>query len=199
MGSSCDRRAEVEGLLRPVLGMLYGTALRMCGNDADAKDLVQEAALLVFRHFESFTAGTNFRAWACKILTNCYRARYRRASSRRATVAIDDVKELQLYICAKEAGLIASQQDAATALIGQMDLAEVTGAIDALPEEYRLVAILYFTQELSYQEIADVVDCPVGTVRSRLHRARKTLQNALRQIAEERGIFKSLGGSVVAT
>lgn len=189
-----ERRARFEETLRPLLGAFYATALRLSGSEADAQDLLQEAVLLAYRHYDSFTQGTNFKAWLNRILINCYRGRYRRAENRQERVDIDDVADLHLYTCAADAGLPVGSQDAAAELLGEMDLREVAAAIDSLPDEFRLVAVLYFTQELGYQEIADSMDCPVGTVRSRLHRARKLLQKNLERLARERGLFEKVGG-----
>ena len=187
--------AGFEALLAAVVSPAYGYAFRLTRNRADAEDLVQEAALLAHRGFGSFEAGTNFKAWFFTILTNCYRSKYRR-ESRRPTVDLDDTPDLYLYSRAGEAGFPTEGPDPAAALLDKLGTERVEAALAQLPQEYRIVSTLYFMQDFSYEEIARAVECPVGTVRSRLHRARKMLQKALWQVAEEAGIIRSEGTSV---
>jgi RNA polymerase sigma-70 factor (ECF subfamily) len=181
-----------EALLTPLLRPAYGVALHLARDPADAEDLVQEAALLAFRHFDSFQQGTNFKAWFFQIVVNCFRAKYRKEKRRPQTVDLDDTPDLYLYARTAETGLQGEPEDPAGALMARMDTEQVTAAIAALPEEYRMVSSLYFVQDFSYQEIAEVLHCPVGTVRSRLHRGRKMLQKALWRVAEERGVVREL-------
>ncbi len=178
---------EFERLLAGVLDQAYGTALRLTGTAADAEDLVQDAALLAHRGFPGFTAGSNFRAWFYRILLNRFYSNYRRQRRAGVSVDLDDTPELYLYQQAAASGLT-SDSDTATTLVDRLDSELVTRALDALPEEFRTVATLYFMQDLPYQEIADMLDVPIGTVRSRLHRARRMLQKALWEVAAERGI-----------
>jgi RNA polymerase sigma-70 factor, ECF subfamily len=182
-----------EALLTPLLESAYGTALRLTRNSADAEDLVQDAAFLAARGFRSFEAGTNFRAWFFRILINSFYSKYRRQKREGTPVELEDTPELYLYSRTAAAGLHGATPDPAAALMDRLDGEAVTRAIDALPEEYRVVATLYFMQDLPYQEIADVLAVPVGTVRSRLHRGRRLLQKALWTIAEERGIVPGPG------
>lgn len=181
-----------EGLLAPVLDAAFGTALRFTRNRADAEDLVQEAALLACRGFGSFEPGSNFRAWFFRILTNCFYSKYRKRKRQGTEIELDDTPELYMYCQTAALGLHAQTEDPAGLLMSKIDSEHVEAAIAALPEEYRVVATLYFVQDFSYQEIAAVVGVPVGTVRSRLHRGRRLLQKALWVIAEERGIVGSL-------
>lgn len=178
---------EFEHLLAGVLDQAYGTALRLTGTAADAEDLVQDTALLAHRGFQGFTAGSNFRAWFYRILLNRFYSNYRRQRRAGVSVDLDDTPELYLYQQAAASGLT-PDADAATALVDRLDSELVTRALDALPDEFRTVATLYFMQDLPYQEIADMLDVPIGTVRSRLHRARRMLQKALWEVASERGI-----------
>jgi RNA polymerase sigma-70 factor (ECF subfamily) len=181
-----------EELLALVVAPAYRTALRMTGNNSDAEDLVQEASLLAYRGFGSFDAGTNFKAWFFRILTNAFYSTHRRDKRRPSTVDLEDTPDLYLYGNSIREGLPYSGPDPASDLFERLETEAVASAIDQLPEEYRVVANLYFTQDFSYQEIAQVLSCPVGTVRSRLHRARKMLQKALWQLARERGIVAEL-------
>jgi RNA polymerase sigma-70 factor (ECF subfamily) len=103
-------------------------------------------------------------------------------------VSTEDLPALYLYARTAEIGLQSQEPDPAAAMMDKFDSEHVAEALDALPEEYRVVSTLYFIDDLSYQQIADVVGCPVGTVRSRLHRGRRMLQKALWRVAEERGI-----------
>jgi RNA polymerase sigma-70 factor (ECF subfamily) len=179
-----------ESLFSAVVGAAYGMAMRLTRNQADAEDLVQDAALLAHRGFASFTPGTNFRAWFFKILVNAYYSRRRREKSRPVTSDLDDTPDLYIYARAGQAGFPTQGADPASQLLETLGTERVVGAISRLPEEYRVVSTLYFMEDLSYEEIARVVECPVGTVRSRLHRGRKMLQKALWQIAEEDGIVR---------
>jgi RNA polymerase sigma-70 factor (ECF subfamily) len=181
--------ASFEALLASVIDPAYGYAFRLAHERSDAEDLVQEAALLAFRAFHSFEPNTNFRAWFFKILTNCYRSKYRR-ERRRPTVDLDDTPDLYLYARAGEAGFPTDGPDPAAALFETLSTEQVEAALDQLPDEYRIVSSLYFMQDFSYEEIARSLTCPVGTVRSRLHRARKMLQKTLWQAAEEAGIVQ---------
>ena len=183
--------ADFEALFAAVAGMAFGIATRLTRNQSDAEDLVQEAALLAFRAFASFEPGTNFRAWFFKILTNCYFSKRRREKSRPVTSDLDDTPDLYLYARSAEAGFPTQGPDPAAQLLDRMGTERVVAAIDRLPEEYRVVSTLYFMEDLSYEEIAEVLGCPIGTVRSRLHRGRKMLQKALWLVAEESGIVTS--------
>lgn len=186
--SDPDRRAEFEALFESILPRAYSAARYMTGDAAEAEDLVQDAALLAWRGFDGFESGTNFRAWFLRILTNHNYTRVRRAGRRPQTASLEDVPDLYLYrkTGAGAGGLAAA--DPAGALIEALDVEEVRRAIGELPEEFRTVAALYFSEDLSYREIADAVDIPVGTVRSRLHRGRKLLQVALWRLAGEHGL-----------
>jgi RNA polymerase sigma-70 factor (ECF subfamily) len=188
--------ATFESLFTAVMNTAYGVAMRYCRNQADAEDLVQEAALLAHRAFASFEDGTNFRAWFLKILTNCYFSKRRREKSRPVVSDLDDTPDLYLYARSGQAGFPTQGPDPAAELLETLGTERITAAIGRLPEEYRVVATLYFMEDLSYEEIARILECPVGTVRSRLHRGRKMLQKALWQVAEEDGIVgrKSEGG-----
>ena len=181
-------RTTFESLFSAVAGPAFGLARRLTRNQADAEDLVQEAAFLAYRAFGSFEAGTNFRAWFFKILTNCYYSKRRREKSRPVTSDLDDTPDLFLYARSGQAGFPTRGPDPAAELLDKLGTERITAAMGRLPDEYRVAATLYFMDDLSYEEIASVLECPVGTVRSRLHRSRKMLQKALWQVAEEDGI-----------
>jgi RNA polymerase sigma-70 factor, ECF subfamily len=186
--SFAERQNRFEGLLAPVLGPAYGAALHMTRSPDDAADLVQEAALLAFRAFDSFEPGTNFKAWYFRILTNLFYQRFRRRQREPEIAPLEDASELYLYLQTARSGVQGAENDPAELVLGRMDAETVSRAISALPEEYRVVCSLYFMEQFSYEEIAGMVDCPVGTVRSRLHRGRKLLQKALWHLAVEQGL-----------
>lgn len=185
-------RDRFEALLAPILGRAYGLALHFTRDGPDAEDLVQEAALLAYRHSHTFEPGTNFRAWFFRILTHAFYARRRTESRRPTTVEMTDAPELFLYARTAGAGLHDRSEDPARTLLGRLGVEQVRRAIGALPEDYRLVCALYLLEDLKYSEIARLLDVPVGTVRSRLHRGRRILQKALWTIAEEEGVVASL-------
>jgi RNA polymerase sigma-70 factor (ECF subfamily) len=183
-----SRQVTFEALFAGVVNAAFGVAMRLTRNQADAEDLVQEAAFLAYRAFGSFEDGTNFRAWFFKILTNCYYSKRRREKSRPVTSDLDDTPDLYLYARSGQAGFPTQGPDPAAELLAKLGTERIVAAMTKLPEEYRVVSTLYFMEDLTYEEIARALDCPVGTVRSRLHRSRKMLQKALWQIAEEDGI-----------
>ena len=184
--------------LTPVLDRAYGLALHFTREAADAEDLLQEAALLAYRHYRTFEEGTNFRAWFLRILTNAFYARRRREGRHPLTVELTDAPELFLFARTAGAGLHEKSEDPARAVLGALGGEQVRRAIAALPTEYRVVCALYLLEDLKYSEIARLLDVPVGTVRSRLHRGRRMLQKALWEIAAEEGIVASLTGEKLA-
>jgi RNA polymerase sigma-70 factor (ECF subfamily) len=181
-------RADFETLLAPLLDRAYGAALHMTRNRADAEDLVQEATLLAFRSFAQFRPETNFRAWFLRILTNRFYSRYRSAKREASDVQLEDAGELYIFLRSREAGMPVDAADPAGAALGRLEAEQVAAALQDLPEEYRVVATMYFIEDFRYQDIAAVLDVPIGTVRSRLHRARRMLQKRLWQIAKDHGI-----------
>ncbi|MGH7631499.1 MAG: sigma-70 family RNA polymerase sigma factor [Gemmatimonadales bacterium] len=185
--TSDDRAHEFEELLRPVLDAAYRAAYYLSRNRSDADDLVQEAALLAWRSFDSFERGTNFRAWFHRILTNVFLTRCRSAR-RHPTVPLDaDADDGSDRTLADARGATGSA-DPASAILSGLALEDVRAALESLPVEYRTVAVLYFVDDLSYEQIATALDCPVGTVRSRLHRGRRMLWQRLRDTAKDFGI-----------
>jgi RNA polymerase sigma-70 factor, ECF subfamily len=177
--------ADFETLLRGVLGPAYGAALHMTGNQQDAEDLVQDAALNALRGFGSFTPGTNFKAWFFRILTNCFCSLHRKRRPVTSMHELEDAHQLYLYVQTRASGWGGNPVQI---LFDRLTSADVGRALDALPEEFRLVATLYFIEDFSYQQIADILGIPVGTVRSRLHRSRCMLQKQLWSLAEDQGL-----------
>lgn len=179
---------SLEALLTPLLERAYGYALRLTQNGAEAEDLVQEAALAAVRGFGTYQPGTNFKAWFFRVLTNCFYGRHRRTAREGRATELDDVPELYLYERTVEMGLHHSVPDPARHVLSRLDADAITAALGSLPEEYRVVSTLYFMDDFSYQEISTVLELPIGTVRSRLHRGRKLLQKRLWDVALEHGI-----------
>lgn len=176
-----------ESLLAPVLSMAFRVALSLTRNAADAEDLVQEASLLAFKGFGQFQPGTNFKAWFLRILTNAFFGRCRKSRRSPQTVPLVDAAGVEFAPVgpALHAG---PEQDPAAIVSSRVTTDRVLKSIRALPPEFRSVATLYFVDELSYQEMAEILDCPAGTVRSRLHRARRMLRSALLQTAWDHGV-----------
>jgi RNA polymerase sigma-70 factor (ECF subfamily) len=180
-----DRASFADDAL-PHMRSLYSTALRLSGNPADAEDLVQETYLRAYRSYGTFSAGTNLRAWLFRILTNAHINRYRARSRRPEETELDDVEDLYLYRrIAHVRGLGRSAEDELLELFTET---EVLAAVDALPEGYRLAVLLADVEGFSYKEIAEILDIPIGTVMSRLHRGRKRLQQSLYDFAVARGL-----------
>ena len=186
--------ASFEALFTNAANSAFGVAMRLTRNPADAEDLVQEAALLAYRAFDSFEPGSNFRAWFLKIVTNCYFSKRRREKSRPVTSDLDDTPDLYLYARSGQAGFPTQGPDPASELLDKLGTERIAEAMARLPTDYCVVATLYFMEDLTYEEIAHSLECPVGTVRSRLHRGRKMLQKALWQVAQEDGIVTDKRG-----
>jgi RNA polymerase sigma-70 factor (ECF subfamily) len=174
----------------PLLDSLYGAALRMTRNQADAEDLVQEAMLRAYRAFHTFEPGTNIKAWLFRILTNAYINIYRKRQREPQKVSSDEVEEFDLYQELKDHDPQFQQTPESIVLDGLVD-SDILEAIEDLPEQFRLAVVLSDVEGFSYAEMAEIMDVPMGTVMSRLHRGRKALQKRLWDVAQEKGIVKS--------
>lgn len=180
--------ATFEAQAMPFMPQLYSAALRMTRNPADAEDLVQETYLRGYRGFGGFTEGTNLRAWLFRILTNSYINAYRKKQRRPDESDLDDVEELYLYRRLGGAETAALGRSAEDELLDHLTEAEVKAAVEHLPEQYRLAVLLADVEGFAYKEIAEILDVPIGTVMSRLHRGRKRLQKELYEFASQRGL-----------
>ena len=167
---------------------LYSAALRMTRNQADAEDLVQETYLRAYRGFEGFTAGTNLRAWLFRILTNTYINTYRARQRRPQETDLADVEDLYLYRRLHSLDAVLGSRSAEDTLMEMLTDDEVKQALEALPENFRLPVLLADVEGFAYKEIAEMLDIPIGTVMSRLHRGRKAMQKALYDYAHARGL-----------
>ncbi|HAF11398.1 MAG TPA: RNA polymerase subunit sigma-24 [Chloroflexi bacterium] len=169
------------------LDALYRTGLRMTRSEAEAEDLVQETYIRAFRFREQFRPGTNLKAWLFRILTNTFINQYRRKAARPETTVLDDVEESILYRHMRDVSPGSSSPDPEAELIDKTISSEVKDALEALPEKFR-TTVLLDVEGFSYKEIAEMLDIPIGTVMSRLHRGRKFLQKRLYDLARDRGI-----------
>ncbi len=168
---------------------LYSAALRMTRNPADAEDLVQETFLKAYRAYDTFTAGTNLKAWLYRILTNTYINKYRKEKRRPSEVDLGDVQDLYLYRqIGSEESAGASQSVEERVLDGLVE-SDIKEAVEELPENFRLPVLLADLEGFAYKEIAEILDIPIGTVMSRLHRGRKAMQKRLWEFARERGLL----------
>lgn len=177
------RYSEFEKEALPHMKALYNYALKMTGDEDDADDLVQETFLKAFRFFDKFERGTNCKAWLFRILKNSFINDYRRIKSEPDKVDYEDVQNFYENIKSDEVDSQHYEMDAFNNMLDD----EVSKAISSLPEDFRTVVILNDIEGFTYEEIADFVDIPVGTVRSRLHRARKMMYSQLYDYAKEKG------------
>lgn len=182
-------RHQFEAEAIPHLDSLYNSALYMTKNDRDAEDLVQETMLKAFRFYDKYEKGTNIRAWLFKILTNTFINQYRRK-----VVSFEYLDNLDYPIEPHQHDDGVIDRVPYDRLLESMELSEslsdpVIAALEKLSLDFRLVVILADLQDFSYKEIAEILNCPVGTVMSRLYRGRKMLQKSLAGYARQRGII----------
>lgn len=167
---------------------LYSAALRMTRNAADAEDLLQDTYLRGYRSFHTFEQGTNLRAWLFRILTNLYINSYRAKQRRPQMTDLGEVEEVSLYRGVR--GRERAAESAEDELFELFTDDEVKAALEDLPEIYRMPVLLADIEEFSYKEIAEILDIPIGTVMSRLHRGRKAMHKALLDFVTERGLIE---------
>ncbi len=167
----------------PHFNVLYNYAFRLTGSSDDAKDLVQETFMKAFRFFDSFEKGTNSKAWLYKILKNTFINNYRKKTSEPQKVVYEEVENFYDTIRDDTVDSTNLEKKYFDSQMGD----EITSALNELPEEFRQVVLLCDIEEWTYEEISDYLKCPIGTVRSRLHRGRKMLQEKLADYAEDLG------------
>jgi RNA polymerase sigma-70 factor (ECF subfamily) len=171
----------------PLLPGLYGAALRMTRNPSDAEDLLQETTLRAYRGFSTFQEGTNLKAWLYRILTNSFINTYRKRQRQPQVVeGPDDIDEWFLF---DRLGSRSVERSAEEDVLERIPDTDVKSALESIPENFRMAVLLADVEGFSYKEIADIMDVPIGTVMSRLHRGRKALEKALYAVAKERGLI----------
>ncbi len=181
-------KTEFERVALPQLSHIYTSAFYLTRDKTEAEDLVQETYLRAFRFFNKFQPGTNCRAWLLSILRNLFINRYRQ--KRKEPEKVDWEKIEQVYESMVQQGEKAERDNPENQLISRLMDEEVERALRELSEEYRMAIVLVDIEELSYEEAAKVMECAIGTVRSRVSRGRRMLQVALRNYALKRGLIK---------
>jgi RNA polymerase sigma-70 factor (ECF subfamily) len=187
-------RALFEEQAIPFMDQLYAAAMRMTRNPADAGDLVQETYAKAYAAFGQFEQGTNLKAWLYRILTNTFINSYRKNQRQPYQSAIDELEDWQLG-SAESLTQGRTTRSAEAEAIDHLPDSDVKEALQSIPEDFRLAVYLADVEGFSYQEIADIMKTPVGTVMSRLHRGRRLLRELLTEYARERGISVPVSGS----
>ena len=176
-----DPRALFEEQAIPFMDQLYAAAMRMTRNPADAADLVQETFVKAYAAFGQFQQGTNLKAWLYRILTNTFINLYRKNQRNPYQGTIDDLEDWQLGNAVSATATTTRSAEAEA--IDHLPDSAVKDALQSIPEDFRLAVYLADVEGFSYQEIADIMKTPVGTVMSRLHRGRKMLRELLASYA----------------
>jgi RNA polymerase sigma-70 factor (ECF subfamily) len=196
MGVSGGSRAATEDLesrfeteAMPYIDGMYAAAFRLTRNAADAEDLIQETFLRAYRGFHQFEPGTNLKAWLYRILMNTFINIYRKKQREPQTISEDEVEDWYLYSKIADGG---AEPSAEAEVLEKIPDEDVQEALMALPEQFRTAVLLADIEGFSYKEIAEIMDVPIGTVMSRLHRGRKALEKRLWTVVQERGLVRDL-------
>lgn len=176
-----DIKKEFEELALPYMDSFYSAALRMTRDETEAEDLLQDAYLRAYRFFDKFEKGTNFRAWLFKIIRNVYINKYRKELKFPQMMDVSDAEAI---------GSLSETDTPESQIFDKLLDDDITKALDILPEDFRITLIMSDLEGLSYKEIAEILECPIGTVMSRLHRGRKLLRKNLTEYAKNNGYLK---------
>ncbi len=179
---------DFDSLTIPYVDSLYNTAYRLTGNSQDAEDLVQETFFKAYKYYDKFQEGTNLKAWLFKILKNTFINNYRKRKLEPRSVEFGEIEESFEKILQHDPAQPQFDPEQQY-LAGVMDEG-VKKALDTLPHDYKMVVILADLEDFSYKEIAEILECPVGTVMSRLYRGRKLLERALLKYAKSHGYMR---------
>ena len=190
------KRALFEDQALPFMDQLYAAAMRMTRNPSDAADLVQETFVKAFQAFGQFQQGTNLKAWLYRIQTNTFINIYRKNQRNPYQGTIDDLEDWQLG-SAESVTQSRSTRSAEAEAIDHLPDSAVKDALQSIPEDFRLAVYFADVEGFSYQEIADIMKTPVGTVMSRLHRGRRMLRERLSDYALDRGIIAPIDTETV--
>ena len=188
-----NRRKEFEDIAMEHLDSLYSMAIRLVFNKEAAEDLVQETYLKAYRFFDTFQKGTNIKAWLFKILRNTFINKYRKAVNLPSEIFYEDVESVNSNLSYKQesdSGELTDTLESKYNELGNLMEDDVKHAIDSLPIEYKEAILLSDVEELSYNDIPEITNVPIGTVKSRLNRGRKLLQKSLWEYAKDRGFIK---------
>jgi len=183
--NKAEKLQSFEQQALPLMPQLYGAALRWTRNPSDAEDLVQETFAKAFVAWDKFQQGTNLKAWLFRIMTNTHINLYNKRSKDQAKTALDDLEDWQ--IGGGESVTATSSRSAEAVAMDNLPAKVIKEAMDQIPDEFRMVVYYAVVEGLPYAEIAEVMDTPVGTVMSRLHRGKKLLKNLLQDYARQEG------------